>query len=160
LYYYLRVVEQTKDKVNKDSYELLPKATPNDLIRTALSARDRAVLAHFTGNATRWTQLKARMDADILTCIQAVRPLRQSLTKQDMLTATHDAVFKPGMGNDVTVGNRYQNETSTSYGNAIGVDAPDEEAEPLRHQAWSQLTDAQRFAYIPDTPSGKPLGVL
>ena len=86
LYYYIRVVEQSKEHVQKDSYSLLPKVAVNDLIRNGLSDRDREVLVLVTGNKGQvgplamgfapitFVQLKQRMNRDILECARLLGP--------------------------------------------------------------------------------------
>jgi hypothetical protein len=137
LYYYLRVVEQYKGRLDpgKDAYELLPKAPVNDLIRTALSNRDRAVLIAVTGNNAAFPALKTQMNADILACVQKVSIGKRQLTEPAVVNQLHDGIFRPGAGG------RYQGEGLAAYGTAL-------DANPPAHNS---------FANKPDSPSGKPL---
>lgn len=139
LYYYMRVIEQYKRTYTpeKDSYELLPKAGVNDLIRTALSNRDRTILAEVTADNGRFSTLCGRMSADILKALQKGNPLRQSLNEPAKLFEIHRGVFRPGEGA------RYHGETAGQYGTALAAVLP----------------VANSIATIPDTPTGKPLAV-
>lgn len=160
LYYYIRAVEQTKDegKVQKDSYELLPKVGVNDLIRNGLNDRDREVLVAVTGNSGQgphlpnrnpqpiiFVQLKNQMNRDILACAKILRTEISKL--HDNIDSIHDAVLLPRRGHL-----RYRQETADAYGNGIKwATAP------------KPLDDESRYHQLhwrPDTPTFKPQQVI
>jgi hypothetical protein len=160
LYYYIRAVERTRRKVQKDSYELLPKVGVNDLIRNGLNARDREVLVQVTGNAggrpvtasrtpppITFAQLKLDMNKHIMECATILYGDSLSSNLNEIpLDALHEAVFKPEAQHQ-----RYTNETNTAYGNGISATAP----KPINDESkYRELRNR------PDTPTFKPLQAL
>ena len=123
--------------IEKNAHDVLAKVSLSDLVRTALSDRDKEVLLRVVNDGARFAALKVRLNTDLLACLNKLRctmvrgesirsplevlPERVTLQGRAWTVAElHDTIFKPGheWPTGYLESRRYDGETTSSYGAA------------------------------------------